>query len=269
MATQVIHLEITRYLERLLAQKLLRLMSVDKAMLEIRQWIPRSRQLSDSDLRSLVLGFYVSHSVYVPADLAMISPNSRAVELVDAVKKAVKLVMDGVPIVDNLTGKMTISAKGLTAKSSRGGPTVNVGWTGTLTTEITGGNFKLKNTMSRSGWSITLSYPKDTPVLDSTKVGAVFGAAGNAIAGIAKETFLLNDVKDVRPKVSGFSGYIDPIADAVGVAQGIKARPKLGLSISASVGSPAPTPGQANKTGGIEGLVTLTYSWQRPMLTFP
>jgi hypothetical protein len=261
MATQEIHLEVTRYLERLLAQKLLRHMSVDKAMIEVRQWVPRSKQLSDSDLRSLVLGFFLSHHVYLPADLAMYSDNSRAAELKDAVMKAINLAIDGVPIVENLTGKITISVKGLTASSKRGGPTVNVGWTGTLKTEITGGNFTLRNTMSRSGWSISLSYPKDTPVLDSTKVGAVFGEAGNAMASIFKHTLNLTDVRDLRPKLGLISGYMEPIADAIGVALGINARPKLGLSVSASVGSPTPAPGPAGKSGGIEGFLTLTYSW--------
>jgi hypothetical protein len=261
MAIPEIHSEVTRYLERLLAQKLLRLMSVDKAMLEIRQWIPRSRQMSDSELRSLVLGFFLSHHVYLPADLAMYSENSRAAELKDAVMKAINLAMDGVPIVENLTGKITISAKGLTAKSSRGGPTVNVGWTGTLKTEITGGNFTFRNTMSRSGWSISLSYPKDTPVLDTTKVGAVFGEAGDAMASIFKHTLNFTDVKDLRPTLGLITGYVEPIADAIGIAQGIKARPKLGLSVSASVGSPPSSPGPAGKTGGVEGFLTLTYSW--------
>jgi hypothetical protein len=261
MAIPEIHLEITRYLKRLLDQKLLQQMSVDQAMSEVRKWVPGAQQLSESDLRSLVLGFYLSQSIYAPGAAPIYSPDSSTGKLVDEVKKAITLVMDGVPIVENLTGKITISAKGLTATSKRGGPTVNLGWTGTLQTEITGGNFKLKNSLSRSGWSISLSYPKDAPVLDGTKVGAVFGAAGDAISRIMDETFMLSDVQDVRPKVGLISGTVEPIADAIGLVQGIKARPRLGLSVSASVGSPAKSPGQAGQTGGIEGFLTLTYSW--------
>jgi hypothetical protein len=169
--------------------------------------------------------------------------------------------MDGYPIVDNVTGKITISIKGLTATSRLGGPTVNLGWTGTLNTEITGGNFKLKSSLSRSGWSISLNYPKDAKPLDYTKVAAVFGAAGNAISRTIDETFMLSDVNDVRPKVGAISGFVEPIADAIGIAQGIQGRPKLGLSVSASVGSPAKSSGPGGQTGGVEGFLTLTYAW--------
>lgn len=260
MAIPEIHLEITRYLKRLLDQKLLQTMSVDQAMAEVRKWVQRANQMSEGDLRSVVLGFYLSQSMYVPGAAAVYSPDSSTGQLVTEVKKAITLVMDGVPIVDNLTGKVTISVKGLTATSRRGGPTVNLGWTGTLNAEITGGNFKLKNSLSRSGWSISLSYPKDAKVLDVTKVGKVFGAAGNTISRIMDETFMLSDVQDVRPKVGFISGYVEPIADAIGLAQGIATRPKLGLSVSASVGSPA-KPGPAGQTGGVEGFLTLTYAW--------
>ncbi len=261
MAISEIHLEITRYLTRLRDQKLLRTMSVDQAMSEIRKWIPRSNQLTEKELRSLVFGFYLSQKMYAPGAAAVYSPDSSAGKLVDEVRKGVKLVLDGVPIVDNLTGKITLSAKGLTATSRLGGPTINLGWTGTLNTEITGGKFKLKNSLSRSGWSISLSYPQDAPLLDYTKVGAVFGAAGNTISRIMDETFMLSDVQDVRPKVSLISGYVEPIADAIGLFQGIQARPKLGLSVSASIGSPAKSSGQSGQPGGIEGFLTLTYAW--------
>lgn len=263
MPTPEIDLQVTRYLERLFAQKLLRLMSVDKAMIEVRQWIPQARQLSDSELRSLVLGFFVSHSVYPPGAVAIYSPNSKASELISAVTKAVTLVIDGAPIYETLTGKVTISVKGLTAQSRGKNPStaVNVSWTGMLTTVVTGGNFTVSNSLSKAGWSISLSYPKDTPVLDSTKVGEVFGAAGDAISSIIKDTFGLTDVKDVRSVVDRFSPYIGTIANAVSVAQGVRTRPKQGLSVSVSVGSPPPTPGQGSMRGGVQGFVTLTYSW--------
>lgn len=238
-------------------------MSVDKAMLEVRQWIPTSRQLSDSDLRSVVLGYYLSHAVYLPAEAGLLSPDSRASEIISSVTKAITLVIDGVPIVETLAGKVTISAKGLTAKSKEGGPStsLNVSWTGTLSAVVTGGNFTLKNTLSQTGWSISLSYPKDTPVLDSTKVGEVFGAAGNAISGIIAETFGLTDVKDVRSVVDRISPHIGTISNAIDVAQGIATRPKQGLSVSVSVGSPTPSTGQGGMKGGVQGFITLTYSW--------
>lgn len=261
MATPAIHLEITRFLTRLRDQKLLQEMSVNDAMAEVRKYIRGAQQMTEADLRSVVFGFYLSQRMYAPGGASVYNPDSDTGKLKDEVMKAVKLVMDGVPIVDNLTGKITISVKGLTAKSKLGGPTVNVGWTGKLTTEITGGNFKLKNSLSRSGWSISLTYPKDAPLFDYTKVGPVFGAAGNTISRVIDETFMLSDVQDVRPKVAFISGYVEPIADAIGLAQGIQSRPKLGLSISASVGSPAKTPGPSGQPGGIEGFLTLTYAW--------
>lgn len=261
MATPEIHLEITRFLLRLRDQKRLQEMSVDDAMTEIRKYVKGAQQMLESDLRSVVFGFYLSQKMYAPGGAPIYNPDSDTGKLVDEVRKVVTLAMDGVPIVENLTGKITISAKGLTATSKRGGPTINLGWTGTLNTEITGGNFKLKNSLSQSGWSISLSYPKDAKVIDVTKVGKVFGAAGNTVSRIIDETFMLSDLEDVRPKVSVISGYVEPIADAIGLAQGIQSRPKLGLSISASVGSPAKTPGQSGQTGGIEAFLTLTYTW--------
>src|SRR5262245_39631480 len=101
---QEINLKVTKFLDRLLAQGSLRLMTVDKAMIEVRQWIPASGQLSDSDLRSLVLGYYLSHYVYLPAEAAFLSPTGRASEFIDAVKKALTLVMDGLPIVETRGG---------------------------------------------------------------------------------------------------------------------------------------------------------------------
>lgn len=267
MPTPEISLQVTRYLDRLLAQQLLQHMTVDKAMLEVRQWIPLARQLSDSDLRSVVLGFFLSHKVYLAADSPMLSPDSRAREIIDAVTKSfarVKgLVMDGVPIVDNPTGKVSISAKGLTAKSSGRSPStsLNLSWTGTLSTVMTGGNFTLRNSLSRSGWSISLSYPKDTPVLDSTKIGAVFGAAGDMVAGIIEHSFGLTDIKDVRSVADRFTSYAGTVANAIGAVQGIGTRPKQGLSVSIQVGSSPPSPGNGARQGGIEGFVTLTYSW--------
>jgi len=140
---QEIRLKVTKYLERLLAQGSLRLMSVDKAMLEVRQWVPLSGQLSDSDLRSLVLGFYLSHYVYLPVEAEMLSPTSRASEIIDAVKKAITLAIDGIPVVETLAGKIAIGVKGLTAKMGGAGPatSLNVSWTGTLSAVVSGGNF--------------------------------------------------------------------------------------------------------------------------------
>lgn len=263
MAAQEVHLQITKYLDRLLAQNLLRSMTVDAAMLEVRKWIPQANQLTDADLRSVVLGFFLSHKVYLPTQESLLSPDSRASEIIDAVKKAIPFVLDGVPIYETLTGKVTIGAKGLTASSSGKNPStsVNVSWTGTLSTVMTGGNFTLRKSLSKAGWSISLSYPKDTPVLDATKVGAVFGAAGDAIGGIIGATLGLTDVKDVRSVVDRFSSAVGPVADAIGAAQGIQGRPKQGLSVNVSVGSPTAEKGQGGGQGGVQGFVTLTYSW--------
>lgn len=263
MPTPEINLQITKYLERLLAQKLLQRMTVDKAMLEVRQWIPQARPFSDSDLRAIVLGFFLSHQVYQPGKAAIDSNDNKKDEIINAVKKAIPFIMEGVPIYETHTGMVTISAKGLTAKSSGRSPStsLNVGWTGTLNTVIAGGNFTVRNSLSRSGWSISLSYPKDTPVLDSTKVGAVFGATGEMFAGIFERTLGLNDVKDVRTVMDRFTSYAGTVANAAEVALGIAKRPKQGLSVSIQVGSAPPSPGHGARQGGMEGFVTLTYSW--------
>jgi hypothetical protein len=263
MATQEVHLQVTRYLERLLAQNILRSMTVDAAMLEVRKWIPLANQLSDTDLRALVLSFFLSHHVYLPGKEAFLSPDSRASEIIDAVTKAIPFILDGVPVYETLTGKVTIGAKGLTAQSSGKNPSrsVSVSWTGTLSTVMTGGNFTLRKSLSKAGWSISLSYPKDTPVLDATRVGAVFGAAGDAIGGIIGATLGLTDVKDVQSVADRFSSAIGPVADAIGAIQGIKSRTKPGLHVSVAVGSPTPDKGQSGMPGGVQGFVTLTYSW--------
>lgn len=266
MPTPEISLQITRYLDRLLAQNLLQQMTIDKTMLEIRKWIPPSKHLSDSDLRNVVLGYFVSRRVAFAPNVPLDSHDNLTTKIKNAVIKSfarVKgLVSDGV-IVDNPTGKIVISVKGLTAKSSGRSPStsLNVSWTGTLSTIMTGGNFTLRNSLSKSGWSISLSYPKDTPVLDSTKVGAVFGAAGDMVAGIIEQSFGLTDIKDVRSVADRFTSYAGTVANTIGAVQGIGTRPKQGLSVSIQVGSAPSTPGQGGKPGGIEGFVTLTYSW--------
>lgn len=263
MPTPEIKLQVTRYLERLLDQGFLQNMTVDKAMIEIRKWIPMARQLSDSELRSMVQGFFLSRKVHLLAGAPMQSPDNGASLLINAVKKALKLATDGAPIYETHTGKITISVKGLTAKSSGRSPStsLNVSWTGTLSTVMTGGNFTLRNSLSRSGWSISLSYPKDTPVFDSTRVGAVFGAAGDMVAGIIEQSFALTDIKDVRSVADRFTSYAGTVANAIEAVQGIGTRPKQGLSVSIQVGSAPPSAGHGGKPGAIEGFVTLTYSW--------
>jgi hypothetical protein len=259
---QETNLAVTNYLAKLLAQGSLRGMSVDQAMIEVRQWVPAAVHLSDSDLRSVVFGFFLSQSLYAPGEAQFLSPTSRASEIIDAVKKAITLATDGIPIVQTRGGKITISVKGLTGQMSGQGATasLNVSWTGTLSTVVSGGNFDLSNSLSKDSWSISLSYPKDTPVVDVNKLGQVFGEAGKALPRIVEETFGLTDVKDVRSYVDRISPYIGPISDAMGAAQGIAGRPK-GLSENVSVGSPTPLPGQTGMQGGIQGFLTLTYSW--------
>jgi hypothetical protein len=260
---QEIRLAVTKYLNRLFSQGLLRHMTVDKAMIEVRQWIRESADLSDSDLRSVVLGYFLSHYVYLPVESIMPSPNSRASEIIDAVKKALTLAIDGVPVVDTVGGKITISVKGLTAKMGGEGPdtSLKVSWTGTLSAVVSGGNFTLKNSLSQKSWSMSLSYPKDTAVFDFKKLGQVFGQSGNALSGIVEETFGMTNVKDVRSYVDRISPYIGPVSDAMAAAQGIATRPKQGLSVNISVGSPDPSPGQTGMPGGVQAFVTVTYSW--------
>lgn len=255
-------LKITKYLDRLREQNRLRQMSVDEAMIDVRQWIPL-HGVTDTDLRSVVFGYFLSHRLYTPADPQLFSPTSRASDLIDAVTKVVGPLISGVPIVDTTGGKVTIGVKGLTASMNGQGPktALNVSWTGTLSTVLTGGNFTLVNTLSKDGWSISLSYPKDTPVLNSAKVGQVFGEAGNAVSSIIESTFGLTDVKDVRASVDPISSAVGPVADAMETAQGIAGRPKKGLSVNVSVGSPPPAAGQSGPRGGAAGFVTLTYSW--------
>jgi hypothetical protein len=260
---QEIHLKVTKYLDRLLAQGSLRLMGVDEAMLEVRLWIPEAKQLSDSDLRSVVLGYYVSHYVYLRVEAEVLSPTSRASDIIDAVKKAMTLAIDGVDVVLDKTGKINVSVKGVTLKLSGEGPdtSLNVSWTGTLSTVVSLGKISLTESLSQKGWSISLSYPKDTPILNINTLGQTVGLGGQALAGTAEETFAMTNVKDVRSYVDRISPYIGPVANAMGAVQGIAKRPDRGFSVNVSVGSPDPSPGQTSMPGGIQAFVSFTYAW--------
>ncbi len=183
-------------------------------------------------------------------------------ELVEAVKKAVQTVNDGV----------TIGKKGANINIGVSGPTINlrkndetgvslgISWTGTLKLDAESGPFHVSGTLSKDKWEVVLSYPQDTYIPNLATVGKVFSEGEKAVGKIAAATKDLNSISDVGKVGALIKPSVSAVQDAVEAVSGIaKANPKGGTSFGFKFGSPDPLPGQQGIPGGVQGQVVWTY----------
>jgi hypothetical protein len=259
----------------------LRFTTIDGAMFQLKLWVAGARDLSDSELRGLVLDFYIVNNLLTIPSLPP-PPTGPDNSIVESVKKAVTSVIEGVEIkrgdnkiiinVKGLTAELTrgtsvtsvnVNQSGMTGQVKQGDTTVSstVGWDGTLTVSAQKKNMYLTGEISKDRWKITLSYPSDTSVPSLDKLGKVFTEGEKAFRGIVKETQGIKHIKDVERVTTAIKPYMDPVKNAVEAAQGLAAAQTTGLSVGFSLGSPDPLPGQTGRTPGIQGTATLTFSF--------
>ena len=245
-------------------KKRLPLMSVDAAMLEVRIWVVEAKGVSDTDLRSMVVGYYLLNSVRLPA---LTTPNPLASRLADAdivkaVRAAMTVAVNGIDI-GHEGGKINISVTGVTGELTKGDAKLSMGvsWGGTLSLEAAKGPFHFSGELSKDSWSVTLSYPADTAVPDMSKLGGVFGESEKAMRGIIGATKGFSHARDIPKVVGNMTPYMKPVGEAIEAVKGIAKAPANGPSVGIKFGSPDPMPGQTGMPGGIQATVTITWTF--------
>ena len=114
-------------------------MTVDFIFSDVRNFGPDSKDLLDSELTATIaVWLSLNRAPYtLPVTPSPTLPDSK---LIDAVKKGVTTVIDGVDIVRRDDGSLNVSIKGLTANLGKG-TSANVSWGGTLSVETRKGDF--------------------------------------------------------------------------------------------------------------------------------
>jgi hypothetical protein len=195
-----------------------------------------------------------------PAGPGAPPPNPES-ELVDAVKKAVSTINDGVTI-GKKGANVNIGVTGLTANLKKGGNAASLGlsWTGTLKLDAESGPFHFSGTLSKDKWEITLSFPQDTYIPQTATLGTVFKEGEKAIGKMAEATKSFNNISDAGKVGALIKPHVAALTDAVEAVSGIaKASPKGGPSFGFKVGSPEPGPGEQGMPGGVQGSVVFTW----------
>jgi hypothetical protein len=238
----------------------LQYMTVDFIFSEVRNLGPDSKDLLDSELRATIaVWLSLNRAVYtLPVTPAPTLPDSK---LIDAIKKGVTTVIDGVDVVRSDDGKINVSISGLTAELAKGDGKVsaNISWGGTLSVETQKGDFHLSGELSSEKWSVTLSWPQDTYVPDLSKLGKVFGEGESAMRKIASATASFRGLQDVERVKAAISPHVDAVSEAVDAVKSVAKKPAKNVSFGFTLGSPNPMPGESGIPRGVQGTATLTF----------
>jgi hypothetical protein len=182
-------------------------------------------------------------------------------ELINAVKKAVSTINDGVTI-GKKGANVNIGVKGLTANLKNGNNSFSAGisWTGTLKLQKASGPFHFSANLSKDQWEITLSFPRDTYIPDLSSLGKVFTEGERAAGKIADALGSFDNISDARKVGALIKPHAAAVQDAIDAARGIaEAGKKGGPSFGFKVGSPQPLPGEQGIPPGVQGSVVFTY----------
>jgi len=183
-------------------------------------------------------------------------------ELVDAVKKAIKTVNDGVTV-GKKNANVNLGVTGLTANLKNGEEnalTVGISWSGTLKLDAESGPFHVSGTLAKDKWEVVLSFPQDTYIPNLSTVGKVFTEAEKGLGKMAAATQSFHNISDVSKVGALIKPHVSAVQDAVEAVSGIaKANKKGGMSLGFKFGSPDPMPGQDGMPGGVQGTVVWTY----------
>ncbi len=249
-------LRVRAYLEQ--KKQRLRMMSVDLIVWEVRLYVPGVSALLDSELRATVAIWRSLNGPLYPLPISA-PPTAAESKLIEAVKKGVATVIEGVDIKHG-AGKINLSVSGLTAELKKGDARLAAGisWGGALSVEAETGNFHLSGELSAERWEIKLSYPEDTAIPDLSKLGKVFGEGEAALRQIIGATAGFRTLNDVSRIQAAIKPHLQPVKDAVEAVKGIAKAPAKRVSVGISVGSPELGPGETSIPKGVQGQVTLT-----------
>jgi len=228
--------------------------------------------ISDEEIRQIVarwasfnaIGMFrglpsVDPSAPAPATGAPPTPSNS--DMIDAVKKAISSVIDGVTI-GKKDANINIGVTGPTANLKKGDNSVSLGvsWGGTLKLDAASGPFHFSGNLSKDKWEITLSFPEDTYIPDLSSLGKVFTEGERAVGKMADATRSFNNLSDTGRIGALIKPNAAAVQDAVDAVSGIANAPKKGgASFGFKLGSPEPGPGQQGMPGGVQGSLVFTY----------
>ena len=116
-------LRVRAYLEQ--KKQRLRMMSVDLIVWEVRLYVPGVSALLDSELRATVAIWRSLNGPLYPLPISA-PPTAAESKLIEAVKKGVTTVIEGVDIKHG-AGKINLSVSGLTAELKKGDARLEIG----------------------------------------------------------------------------------------------------------------------------------------------
>ncbi|HSB63755.1 MAG TPA: hypothetical protein VLJ18_06285 [Thermoanaerobaculia bacterium] len=227
--------------------------------------------ISDDEIRKVVVRWASINAVGLllrqPAAGSSVStgPGTPATtadsDLVDAVKRAISTINDGVTI-GKKGANVNIGVTGLTANLKKDDRSASLGisWGGTLKLDAESGPFHFSGNLAKDKWEITLSFPQDTYIPDLSSLGKVFTEGERALGKMADATRGFSNISDAGKIGALIKPHAAAVQDAVDAASGIaKASRQGGASFGFKVGSPEPGPGEEGIPGGVQGSVVFTY----------
>ena len=182
-------------------------------------------------------------------------------DLIDAVKKAVSTVSDGVTI-GRKGANVNIGVTGATANLKKGDNSAALGisWGGALKLDAQSGPFHFSGNLSKDKWEITLSIPQDTYIPNLSTLGTVFTEGERAIGKMVDATRSFTNIGDAAKVGALIKPHLGAVQDAVDAVSGIADAPKKGgASFGFKLGSPDPGPGEQGMPRGLQGSVVFTW----------
>ena len=182
-------------------------------------------------------------------------------EFIDAVKKAISTISDGVTI-GRSGANINIGVTGLTGNLKKGDSSaaLAISWGGSLKLDAESGPFHFSGTLSKDKWEITLSLPQDTYIPNLSTLGNVFTEGEKAIGKMADATRSFSNIGDAAKVGALIKPHVAAVGDAMDAVSGIaKAPRKGGASFGFKLGSPDPGPGQQGIPGGFQATAVFTY----------
>ena len=238
----------------------LQYMTIDFIFGDVRNFGPDSKDLLDSELRATIaVWLSLNRAVYtLPVTPSPTLPDSK---VIDAVKKGVTTLIDGVELVRSGDGNVNVSVFGLTANLGKGDTkaSATVSFGGTLSVATQKGDFHLAGELSAQKWKVTLSYPQDTYVPDLSKLGKTFGEGEKAMRDIIGATSEFRGLQDFERVKKAIEPHMEKVTEAVEAVKSVAKKPARDVSFGFSIGSPDPLPGETGMPKGYQATATLTF----------
>jgi len=243
--------------------------TIDSVVKEVKLFVfHNTSPISDDAIRQVVVPWVTYHAPLVllgPSTVRVPAPGTPPTnsdsELIDAVKRAISTISDGVTI-GRIGANVNLGVTGATANLKKGPHAASLGisWGGTLKLNAASGPFYFSGNLSKDKWEITLSFPRDTYIPNLMSLSNVYTEGEKAIWKMADATRRFTNIGDVAKVGALITPHVAAIGDAVDAVNGIADTPrKGGASLGFKLGSPDPGPGEQGIPGGLQGLLVLTW----------